>query len=289
MSPSLNLARDASNASQNNGVTVNGTPAAPQIGQTSDRLTALADGFGRRHIGPDDADRAEMLRALGLASSDELIDKTIPADIRLGRSLHLDAPKTETEALAELRAIANKNQVWRSYIGMGYSPCITPPVIQRNILENPGWYTASTPYQAEIAQGRLEMLLNFQTMVADLTGMDIANASLLDEGTAAAEAMSLAYGACKVKGANRFLVDEQCHPQVLEVLKTRARPLEIELVIGPWREFVGADFGATDSGSNENVSPVFGMYVQYPNTAGTIEDYRSLVEATHAAKALMIV
>ncbi len=284
MSPSLNLARDASNASQNNGVNVNGTSAAPQAGQTSDRLTALADGFGRRHIGPNDADRAEMLRALGLASSDELIDKTIPADIRLGRSLHLDAPKTETEALAELRAIANKNQVWRSYIGMGYSPCITPPVIQRNILENPGWYTAYTPYQAEIAQGRLEMLLNFQTMVADLTGMDIANASLLDEGTAAAEAMSLAYGACKVKGANRFLVDEQCHPQVLEVLKTRARPLEIELVIGPWREFVEADFGAVD-----NTSPVFGVYVQYPNTAGTIEDYRSLVEATHAAKALMIV
>ncbi|MGD1939058.1 MAG: aminomethyl-transferring glycine dehydrogenase [Cyanophyceae cyanobacterium] len=253
---------------------------------TSDRLAVLTKtgNFQRRHIGLSDAGQGEMLAALGLSSTEELIAKTIPQDIWLGRSLNLAPPKTETEALGELRAIANQNQVWRSYIGTGYYPCITPPVIQRNILENPGWYTAYTPYQAEIAQGRLEMLLNFQTMVADLTGMDIANASLLDEGTAAAEAMSLAYGACKVKGANRFLVDRQCHPQVLEVLKTRARPLDIELVIGDWREFVEGDFGASDG-----TSPVFGVYVQYPNTAGTIEDYRSLVTATHNAKALMIV
>lgn len=285
MSPSLELHRDSVvEGTQKNDQSASCGTAPLQSDRLNATFDAATEGFQRRHIGPNGAERTAMLKALGLASMADLIDKTIPANIRLGRSLKLDAPKTETEALAELRAIVSQNQVWRSYIGTGYSPCITPPVIQRHILENPGWYTAYTPYQAEIAQGRMEMLLNFQTMVSDLTGMDLANASLLDEGTAAAEAMSMAYGACKVKGANRFLVDEQCHPQVLEVLKTRARPLNIDLVIGPWRDFVDADFGASDE-----QAAVFGVYVQYPNTAGTIEDYRSLVTAAHNAKALVIV
>src|SRR5436190_8944497 len=154
------------------------------------KIESVSD-FARRHIGPNQDETAEMLRAVGLENLDALIDATVPKNIRLDRSLNLAETESEAEALAELRAISKKNKIAKNFIGAGYSDCITPPVIQRNILENPGWYTAYTPYQAELAQGRLEALLNFQTMVIDLTGMEIANASLLDEATAAAEAMTL--------------------------------------------------------------------------------------------------
>jgi glycine dehydrogenase len=239
--------------------------------------------FARRHIGPDTAQVQTMLAALGYDCLEHLMAATVPAEIRLGRSLALDPPHTEAEALARLRVIAAQNEVSRTYIGMGYAHCHTPPVIQRNILENPGWYTAYTPYQAEIAQGRLEMLLNFQTLVSDLTGMDLANASLLDEGTAVAEAMSLAYGVCKVKRANRMLVADTCHPQTLAVLRTRAQPLGIELEMGDWQGFGEA------IADPKAASPVFAVCVQYPDTTGAIADYRALVAQAHAAGALVLV
>src|SRR3954464_1304180 len=184
--------------------------------QTDEPISDI-DSFARRHIGPNEKEVSAMLRDLGFDSLDGLIDSTIPKDIRLERQLSLPEAKSEGEALAELRAIAQKNKIARSFIGTGYYDCITPPVIQRNILENPGWYTAYTPYQAEIAQGRLEALLNFQQMIIDLTALDIANASLLDEATAAAEAMAL----CRaVVSRKRFFVADNCHPQTIEVLRT---------------------------------------------------------------------
>src|ERR1700716_1076706 len=174
-----------------------------------------------------------MLRELGFDDLDALIEATVPKNIRLDRQLDLPEAKSEAEALAELRAISKKNKVARSFIGAGYCDCITPPVIQRNILENPGWYTAYTPYQAELAQGRLEALLNFQTMITDLTAMEIANASLLDEATAAAEAMALCYHAATGHDSrNRFFVADNCHPQTIAVVRTRAKPLGIEIVTG---------------------------------------------------------
>jgi len=237
--------------------------------------------FAQRHIGPDGAEVAQMLATLGVTDLEALIDRVVPSAIRLDRALQLDPPKTEAEALAALKAIAQQNQLWRSHIGMGYYNCIVPPVVQRNILENPGWYTAYTPYQAEIAQGRLEMLLNFQTLVTELTGLELANASLLDEGTAAAEAMAMARGLCKVKGANRFWVDSGCHPQTIEVLKTRALPLGIEVAIADWQTF---DFEAA---SGEGAA--FGICLQYPTTTGAIADYAEVVERAHRAGALVIV
>jgi glycine dehydrogenase len=188
--------------------------------------------FVARHIGPTDRAADQMLKTLGYATLDALIEATIPAGIRLHQDLELQGGLSEHDALARLRQIADKNQVWRSYIGLGYANTLTPPVIQRNVLENPGWYTQYTPYQPEIAQGRLQALLNFQTMVTDLTAMEIANASLLDEGTAAAEAMTMAFNLCKRKGANVFWVSEGCHPQTIAVVKTRALPLGIEIVVG---------------------------------------------------------
>src|SRR5712664_2796578 len=176
------------------------------------------DSFARRHIGPNEEEVRAMLRDVGFDSLDSLIDATVPKNIRLDRQLNLPAAKSETDALAELRVIAQKNKIARSSIGAGYSDCITPPVIQRNILENPGWYTAYTPYQAEIAQGRLEALLNFQTMVIDLTGVEIANASLLDEATAAAEAMTMSYALKGKPGKEVFLVASECHPQTIDVV-----------------------------------------------------------------------
>ncbi len=235
----------------------------------------LHDSFVTRHIGPSRKEIEQMLEILGLASLDELIDRAIPPAIRLNRSLQLPQALSEYAALAQLKAIAAKNQVYRSFIGMGYYNCITPPVIQRNILENPGWYTAYTPYQAEIAQGRLEALLNFQTMIIDLTGLEIANASLLDEGTAAAEAMSMSYGSCKTK-ANAFFVSNACHPQTIEVVKTRANPLGIEIIIGDHRTF---DFS----------TPIFGALLQYPATDGTIYDYREFIDKVHEQQALVTV
>ena len=233
------------------------------------------DSFSNRHNGPNQSEIVQMLEVLGIASLDDLIDKTVPGTIRLKNGLQLPTALDEAAALAQLKALASKNQVYRSFIGMGYYNCITPPVILRNILENPGWYTAYTPYQAEIAQGRLEALLNFQTMVIELTGLEIANSSLLDEGTAAAEAMSMSYGVCKNK-AEAFFVDRSCHPQTIEVLKTRANPLGIELIIEDFREF---DFS----------KPIFGALLQYPTTEGTIHDYRKFVDKVHETKALVTV
>ena len=229
--------------------------------------------FAARHIGVSEAEISSMLKVLGVASLEELIDLTVPQTIRLNRELDLPSALTEAEALAKLKAIASNNQVYRSFIGMGYHNCYTPPVILRNILENPGWYTAYTPYQAEIAQGRLEALLNYQTMVIELTGLEIANASLLDEGTAAAEAMSMSYGVSKSK-ANAFFVDKDCHPQTIEVIKTRALPLGIELIIEDFAQF---DFG----------KPIFGALLQYPATDGAVYDYREFITKAHEAKAIV--
>lgn len=231
------------------------------------------DEFAHRHIGPNSTKIQEMLNSLGYQSLDDLIDNTIPPAIRLHNPLNLPSAKTEKEALAQLKEIANQNLVYRSFIGMGYYDCVTPTVIQRNILENPGWYTAYTPYQPEIAQGRLEALLNYQTMIIQLTGLEIANASLLDEGTAAAEAMTMSYSVCKNK-SNAFFVSEACHPQTIEVLKTRANPLGIELIIGNHQEF---DFQ----------TEIFGALLQYPATDGIVYDYEEFIKQVHQQKGLI--
>jgi glycine dehydrogenase len=239
-------------------------------------LPSQTDTFVRRHIGPRPAEMQEMLQLLGLASLDALADAAVPAAIRLPQPLNLPKAVSEFEALAELRAIAQKNQVFRSFIGMGYYNTITPPVIQRNILENPGWYTQYTPYQSEISQGRLEMLLNFQTVVCDLTGLQIANASLLDEATACAEAMMMCHRVKEAEGRNLFLIASTCHPQNIEVVQTRAKALAIETKVCAPAEF---EFNAQ----------VCGALVQYPDTFGTIEDYAQLAEKAHAAGALLVV
>ncbi len=244
------------------------------------------DNFVPRHIGPSESEVQTMLATLGYDSLAALIDATVPASIRLGRSAspsrrealqlsNLPSGKDEHTLLQELRAIACQNQLFRSYIGMGYANCITPPVIQRNILENPGWYTQYTPYQPEISQGRLEALLNFQTMVIDLTGMEIANASLLDEGTAAAEAMSMSYGLHKGKG-NLFWVSDACHPQTLSVIRTRALALGIEVQVGDHRTVEPND-------------TMVGMLLQYPATDGAVYDYRAVIQRAHAAGTLVTV
>src|SRR5471030_306062 len=196
------------------------------------------ESFQSRHIGPDAAERDAMLKAVGAPSLDALIDEAVPARIRLKEPLNLPHGQSEYHFLRELREVASRNQIFRSFIGLGYSDCITPSVILRNVLENPGWYTPYTPYQAEIAQGRLESLLNFQTMVADLTGMQVANASLLDEATAAAEAMTMlarvqAKRIESVVGAPQFLVSDSCFAQTLDVLRARAEPLGIEVLLVP--------------------------------------------------------
>ena len=215
-----------------------------------------------------------MLDFLGYANLDALVDEAVPAQIRLRRSLELPAGRSEHEVLAALKEIAAQNQIFRSCIGMGYYDCITPPVIQRNILENPGWYTPYTPYQAEIAQGRLEALLNFQTMIIDLTAMDVANASLLDEATSAAEAMALCHAV--TDGRSRFFVSSDCHPQTLGVVGTRAEALGIEVVVGDHETFEFSD-------------GVFGALIQYPTTRGEILDYSGFVARAHAAGALVVV
>ena len=240
----------------------------------------FTDRFINRHIGPDAAAQAEMARACGFDSVAALVNAAVPAHIRLTQPLDLPAALTESEALARLKGIAARNQVYRSYIGMGYHETLTPPVIQRNILENPGWYTPYTPYQAEISQGRLEGLLNFQTLITDLTGLEIANASLLDEATACAEAMMLCH---RVKnpeatgGArNKFFVAKDCHPQNVDIVRTRAEALGLEVVVGDWRTFVcTAEF--------------CGILVQYPSTDGSVAGYATLAEAVHAAGALVVV
>jgi glycine dehydrogenase len=241
------------------------------LNQKSQKLSS----FAPRHIGPNSDDIQLMLKVLGFPSLDALIDKTVPQTIRLKQPLKLPEAESEYAALASLKKVAAKNQVFRSYIGMGYYDTITPPVIGRNILENPGWYTAYTPYQPEIAQGRLEALLNFQTLIIDLTGLEIANASLLDEATAAAEAMSLSYGVCKNQ-ANAYFVSHDCHPQTIDVLQTRAKPLGIKIIVGDHQTF---DFD----------QPIFGAVLQYPASDGTIYDYRAFIEKAHAKGALVTV
>ncbi|MCE9595148.1 MAG: aminomethyl-transferring glycine dehydrogenase [Planctomycetes bacterium] len=235
-----------------------------------------SDTFVRRHIGPNDAETAEMLATLGLKTLDELTAQTVPASIRMKRPLALGPERAEFELLAEFKALTLKNQVFRSFIGLGYHDCIVPPVIQRNILENPGWYTQYTPYQAEIAQGRLEALLNYQTMIADLTALPLANASLLDEGTAAAEAMHLCADAAKQK-AQRFFVSERCHPQTIAVVRTRAAALAIEVVVG---EHLTHDFAQL---------PVIGALVQYPTSDGQVLDYSDFGKKVHEQGGLFVV
>ena len=248
-------------------------PATPDpLTASLDELEAH-DAFIGRHVGPGAEDQAEMLATLGLASLDELVERVVPASIRWDKPLELPAPRTEPEVVERLRELAAGNTVMTSLIGMGYADSHTPAVILRNVLENPAWYTAYTPYQPEISQGRLEALLNFQTMVSDLTAMDLANASLLDEGTAAAEAMAM----CRrltPKAGPRFLVDAECHPQTIDVVRTRAVPLGIEVVVGP--------VDAVPEGT-------FGVLVQYPGTSGEVRDHAALIAAAHEAGALVTV
>lgn len=235
---------------------------------------AHPDRFVRRHIGPNAKETAEMLKIVGSDSLDALTDAAVPKQIRLDKPLNLPAAQSEFDALRDLKATASQNQVFRSFIGMGYHDCITPPVIQRNVLENPGWYTQYTPYQAEISQGRLEALLNFQTMVMELTALDIANASMLDEATAAAEAMTMSQ---RLKdGKNTFFISENCHPQTIEVVRSRAHALKIEVVIGNHETFTFTD-------------QVFGALVQYPDTFGAIHNFEPFSEKAHDAGAMVTV
>ncbi|MDJ0704930.1 MAG: aminomethyl-transferring glycine dehydrogenase [Leptolyngbyaceae cyanobacterium MO_188.B28] len=250
--------------------------AEPQRSPNPGDPVLAGDDFVQRHVGPGHEDCQQMLETLGFETFEALIEAAVPAGIRLNRSLELGDGMSEFEALKLLKEIADQNQVFRSFIGLGYTNCITPPVIQRNILENPGWYTQYTPYQPEIAQGRLEALLNFQTMVTDLTGLEISNASLLDEGTAAAEAMSMCYSLRKKKAVNAFWVSAACHPQTIEVVKTRALPLGIEVIVGDHRTF---DFS----------QPVFGVLLQYPASDGAIYDYTEFIEQSHSVGALATV
>lgn len=246
--------------------------------KTSNRdLLQPADRFVKRHIGPRSHDVTHMLRTLGFSSLSKLIDQAVPSSIRMSGYLNLDPPRSEQAVLDELRELAEQNAVFRTFIGMGYYDCIVPPVIQRNVLENPAWYTAYTPYQPEIAQGRLEALINFQTMVCDLTGLEIANASLLDEATAAAEAMTMCQRARpRNSTANVFFVSELCHPQTIAVVQTRAKPVGIEVVVG---DHAGYDFG----------DETFGALLQYPTTTGDILDYEGFIERAHDAGALVAV
>jgi glycine dehydrogenase len=238
-------------------------------------LKAPLDSFSRRHLGADAASTSALLETLQIASIEALMDAAIPASIRLGRKLNLPEAAGESEALRELRAHAECNILKRNFIGQGYHGCLTPAVIQRNILENPAWYTAYTPYQAEIAQGRLEALANFQTLIIDLTGLDIANASLLDEATAAAEAVGMALAVSKHTGPLSVFADAACHPQTLAVLRTRAEALGVSVLTGSARD---AEFAPG----------VFAVLVQTPDTLGTVHDFKEMTQRAHAAGALVI-
>ena len=230
--------------------------------------------FSLRHIGPRKSEINEMLEELGLKNIDELIEKTIPESIHIKSELNIGNGLDEFSLLKKIKSIASKNKVARSYIGTGYYGTITPPVIQRNILENPGWYTAYTPYQAEISQGRLEALLNYQTMVTEMTGLNISNASLLDESTAAAEAMVMMFRSTKDR--NQFLVASDCHPQTIDVLKTRSEPIGVELIIKPLNEFNFTD-------------KIFGVLIQYPSTDGKVFDFEDLCKQAHDNGSLVAV
>jgi glycine dehydrogenase len=247
-----------------------------QLNSAGSSAFAWSDRFVARHIGPRPGGLDRMLQECGFKSLDALVDAAVPAQIRYRKPLNLPASRSEHGLLAELRKAAEQNQVFRSFIGMGYYECITPGVIQRNILENPGWYTQYTPYQAEISQGRLEALLNFQTMIADLTGLQIANASLLDEATAAAEAMTMCRALKGKEAKNTFFVSETCHPQTIAVVRTRAEALGISVEVGNYHSLV----------LSENV---FAALVQYPATDGTVHDFRAFGERVHKHDALLIV
>ena len=236
---------------------------------------AATDAFANRHIGPRDRETAAMLEVLGYPSLDALTDAAVPQRIRMAGELQLPAALSEHAALREIAALAAENRVFRSFLGVGYTDTVTPPVILRNILENPGWYTQYTPYQPEISQGRLQALLNYQTMIADLTGLDIANASMLDESTAAAEAMALAWGLQKANKNNRFFVDSGCHPQTVAVVQQRALPLGIEVVVADAQKL---DWAAT---------PVFGVLLQYPTTDGKALDYTEFCRTAHENAAIV--
>lgn len=245
-----------------------------QVRRSLEELKLRGD-FVRRHIGPGDEQITEMLSVLGLSSLDELIDKTVPQSIRAEQPLELAPAKSERMTLSYLRKMSARNKVFVSMIGMGYHGTVLPGVILRNVLENPGWYTAYTPYQAEVSQGRLEALLNFQQMILDLTGMELANASLLDEATAAAEAMAMSHRLSKSK-SNRFFVSTDCHPQTIAVIKTRARLMDLDVVVGnPFNELEGRE--------------AFGVLVQYPGSGGEVRDLRGLIETAHRQKALVTV
>ena len=233
------------------------------------------DRFVGRHVGPDPEEQARMLDALGLASVEQLIDQAVPDSIRTREALRVPAARSETDAVDRLRDLAQRNEVFTSLIGMGYSDTVTPPVILRNVLEDPAWYTAYTPYQPEISQGRLEALLNFQTMVSDLTGMEIANASLLDEATAAAEAMAM-FRRLNPKAGSTFLVDADCHPQTIDVVRTRAEPIGVDVVV-------------VDPDAEIPVADAFGALLQYPGSSGAVRDLRPATERLHADGALVAV
>ncbi|MGI8710958.1 MAG: aminomethyl-transferring glycine dehydrogenase, partial [Acidimicrobiales bacterium] len=241
-------------------------------------MTNTRPGFASRHIGPGADDQAKMLAALGHGSLDELTDAALPAAIRSAEGLDLPAARSETEALAALAELAGRNRVVTSMIGLGYHSTVTPPVILRNVLESPAWYTAYTPYQPEISQGRLEALLNFQTMVADLTGMALANASLLDEGTAAAEAMTLARRAARSAPADAaFVVDADCHPQTIGVVRTRAEPIGLPVVVADLTNGFPTD------------RPVFGVLLAYPGSSGQVVDWTTVMDDAHEAGAIVAV
>ncbi|MBU3739131.1 MAG: glycine dehydrogenase (aminomethyl-transferring), partial [Rhodoferax sp.] len=233
------------------------------------------DEFVARHVGPDAAETRAMLQSMGMDSIEQLIERVIPPAILSTQTLALPDGRSEAQTLAALRDIARRNRVFKSFIGMGYYGTHTPHVVLRNVLENPAWYTAYTPYQPEISQGRLEALLNFQTMIADLTGMEIANASLLDEATAAAEAMAFCQRLSK-NPSRAFFVSGDCHPQTLEVIRTRAEPLGVQVIVGN---------PATDLADSD----VFGVLLQYPASTGGLSDPSALIAAAHARKALVVV
>ena len=256
---------------------INPTESSKAV-ETGGSLLDSTEVFANRHIGPNDDEIGEMLRRIGCDSLDAFSNAVVPDSIQLGRPLKIENARTEFDLIAEMRGIAGHNTMNRSFIGMGYHGCITPPVIQRNILENPGWYTQYTPYQAEISQGRLEALLNFQTMIADLTGLPLAGASLLDEATAAAEAMAMCFAIAGGSSGDRrtFFVADHCHPQTIAVVKTRAKSMGVKIVVG-------------DPGAIDFTGGFCGALVQYPTTDGRIADYAKLAETTHAANALLVV
>ncbi|HEY0749966.1 MAG TPA: glycine dehydrogenase (aminomethyl-transferring), partial [Chitinophagaceae bacterium] len=235
---------------------------------------AQATEFQPRHIGPNENETAQMLRAIGINSIDDLVNRTVPSSIRMKEQLNLPDAMSEHEFLQHIKEVSLKNKVFRNYIGQGYYDTITPSVILRNVFENPGWYTQYTPYQAEISQGRLESLLNFQTMVSDLTGLPLANASLLDEGTAAAEAMTMFFNTVNKDinhiGRPKFFVDTETFPQTKDVVITRALPVGIEVIFGDYKTATLDD-------------TYFGALVQYPNDKGSVEDYRKFINTVHEA------